>query len=124
MPEGKNLIIAYDSKDSINFDEKSPDFPLERINEFATIKEVLLNTFLDLSNEDDEPDYKTYRETLKEEDQESEMVSWLQDMCMEFFRFKNEETSSLDEKLNILKELCFFPPLYLWVDGKEIEHAP
>ncbi|MBT9430796.1 hypothetical protein [Candidatus Symbiopectobacterium endolongispinus] len=120
MPDEKSLIIAYDCKDSIDFDEKADDFPLRRINNLATIKGLLLNTFLNLTDEDDAPTYRPYKETLKPEDQEKEMVLWLQEMSMDFFTFKNEDNLTLNKKLKILNNLCFFPPMYLWLDGEEI----
>ncbi|MCK6903593.1 hypothetical protein L8Q74_01565 [Enterobacter roggenkampii] len=120
----KMFIVAYDSKDTDSFTPPadSKDFPLIHIEDpYTMLQELFLNTFLDEINEDDEPQYRTYRESLEEKDYETELHEWILGMCLECFVFKNDSAMSEDEKLNALQYLCYFQPSIIWNHGKIID---
>ena len=109
-------IIAFDIKDGmdlINIDNKRIKEETYILTEI--IRNDLYEIFLNIPDEDDEEE-----RPIKETTDEYDLKEWFQDdldnivLC----RLKHDKKLNINEVISIAKEYSFFPPVFIWLNGK------
>ncbi|EIP3426430.1 hypothetical protein LSE82_005312 [Salmonella enterica] len=118
-------IVAYDVKDGMEISSFSHecDESYDLIYDFELVKFVvapLFERFSSYENEDDEPNFRSFRETLSEDELSSLFNEFIDSLV--FFRLnKNIPVDNLDVVGSILRENCYFRPEYVFIKGQIVD---
>ncbi|EDJ2557655.1 hypothetical protein CE665_25470 [Salmonella enterica subsp. enterica serovar Poona] len=115
-------VVAYDVKDAMDMEsfghecDESYDLIYDD-DMFMYISESLFEDYSSFENEDDEPLYRTLRETLSHEELELGFSEFM--LNLNFFRLnKNIPAEDIETVKKILHEQCYFSPAYVWFKGQ------
>lgn len=118
-------IIAYDIKDGMEISsfghQCDESYDLIHDDElFKFVGSSLFEHYSSCENEDDEPLYRSLRETLSEDELSLGFNDFMMDLV--FFRLnENIPVDNLETIRSVLRENCFFSPEYVFIKGQVVD---